>query len=57
MFNLDEENIKGALGNKEFYVWQGKKPRMLGFYLWLAAFICLWFLPNWNNWSNLFIIF
>ena len=47
MFNLDEEKIECALGNKEFCFWQGKKAENVVFLFLtsgLAAVICLWLL-------------
>ena len=44
MYNLDEEKIECALGNKEICFWQGKRAEIFVF-LFLAsgltAFICL----------------
>ena len=33
MFNLDEEKIECALGNKEFCFWQGKKAENVLFFI------------------------
>ena len=47
MFNLDEEKIEYALGNKELCFWQGKKAENIVFcilYVRRAAFICLIYL-------------
>ena len=47
MFNLDEEKIEYALGNKELCFWQGKKAENVVFcilYVRRAAFICLIYL-------------
>ena len=47
MFNLDEEKIEYALGNKELCFWQGKKAENIVFcilYVRRAAFICLMYL-------------
>ena len=33
MFNLDEEKIECALGNKEFCFWQGKKVENVLFFI------------------------
>ena len=44
MYNLDEEKIECALGNKEFWFWQGKEAENVVFLFVtseLKTFICL----------------